>query len=193
MASNEIPLGKLAAPAAQRDAVHVAIAPMTAGTMLRPGERVCIIDGKLFPGPLSDSESIGVVDPFMHHMVKEGQRTYLLLDPNTITGMRHHWQHPAFEEVSCAEESPAPNGSDEAIAWLKDFAEDTINIPYDELIEHLDCVHKEATRTGDSDHYIRLSWDTPYDDMAEMWTNYGILRNVSIEKVRNITPFTCSC
>jgi hypothetical protein len=80
----EIGLGKLAPEGAGRDAVHVAVIPMTATRELRPGEHL----------------ANGVVDPYLTEPVQPGQRCWLLLWPNAVTSLRHVWTHPAFGDES---------------------------------------------------------------------------------------------
>ena len=96
---NYVPnLGSLCGEDARRDAVHVAVAPVVSGGHLHPGQRV----GLLPDGRASHLEPhIGVVDPFLVFkdvsMVHPGERFWLFLLPNTVTSLRHVWQHPAFK------------------------------------------------------------------------------------------------
>lgn len=116
--SNIIPLGKLAAGDAGRDAIHIAVAPVIAASVLAPGQHVGILeDGKASPDV---KPTIGIVDPYLKKAVAPGQRFYLCLYPNTITSLRHHWVHPAFKE----EAPPAKADFDraESEAWLREYA-----------------------------------------------------------------------
>ena len=80
----------------RRDAVHVAVAPVTAAGRLAPGQHV----GFVHPGDIevvgAVEKPIGVVDPFLRADVQPGERFWLFLDPNTVTSLRHVWTHPAF-------------------------------------------------------------------------------------------------
>lgn len=89
----------------RRDAIHVAVAPVTAGTSLRPGQHVGFAPAGQTEvvGPVEPGESIGLVDPFLTDEVPSGQRFWLFLYPNTVTSLRHVWTHPAF-----APKVPAP-------------------------------------------------------------------------------------
>ena len=69
-----------------RDAVHVAILPMYAGTDLKPGQ------GVGSDGYASDTP-IGVADPFLKE-IKEGDQFYCLMNPDSITNLSHTWSHP---------------------------------------------------------------------------------------------------
>lgn len=85
-------VGKLISEKAFRDAIHVAIAPVTAGVRLFPGQHVGLKNGEAHvDGPL-----IGVVDPFLTKQVQPGEMFWLFLYPNTVTSLRHAWTHPAF-------------------------------------------------------------------------------------------------
>lgn len=89
-------LGQIPDESAKRDAVHIAVAPVTALHYLDPGERVRLTkDGKAESSPRSQ-EAIGIVDPYLHGPVLEGQRFWLFLFPNSVTSLRHVWTHPAF-------------------------------------------------------------------------------------------------
>lgn len=82
---------------AHRDAVHIAVAPMVAGEDLSPGDRVAFFNGDCTKAWLSPpGKAVGIVDPFRTGMIREGERFWLFLLPNTITNLRHVWTHPAF-------------------------------------------------------------------------------------------------
>ncbi len=79
----------------RRDAVHVAVAPVTAVERLVPGQHVGLTRGDTeHAGPAA--ECIGIVDPFLTAAVEAGERFWLFLYPNTVTSLRHVWTHPAF-------------------------------------------------------------------------------------------------
>ncbi len=85
-------------PHPKRDAVHIAVAPVVAGQMLAPGVRVRLDSTtKVAIHSIgNDPTCVGIVDPFLQNYVHEGQTFWLFLLPNTITGLRHMWSHPAF-------------------------------------------------------------------------------------------------
>jgi hypothetical protein len=94
---SDVNLGKTPGPQAQRDAVHVAVVPVFAHELLRPGQRVGLVGENLI-GPSSDI--VGIVDPYLTDVVPKGEKCWLFLLPNTVTGMRHHWVHPRFDSSS---------------------------------------------------------------------------------------------
>ena len=86
----------------RRDAIHIAVAPVTAAAFLTPGQQVGLIaenDTELV-GPCD--RNIGIVDPFLSEAVQPGQRFWLFLYPGTVTGLRHVWMHPAFTKAATA-------------------------------------------------------------------------------------------
>ena len=84
----------------RRDAIHIAVAPVTAAERLTPGQHVGLIEeGNVeLVGP--GDKNIGVVDPFLATAVEPGQRFWLLLYPGTVTGLRHVWTHPVFTKAA---------------------------------------------------------------------------------------------
>lgn len=114
----ETTLGKLIDGPAGRDAIHMACAPMIADCNLAPGEHVGIVSngvaGKIRPpvGP-----PVGIVDPFLKEPVIKGQKFWLVLYPKTVTGIRHHWTHPSFQDELVQPEDPP-----EAREWIMAFA-----------------------------------------------------------------------
>jgi hypothetical protein len=92
---NEAPkLGQLAPPDARRDAIHIAVAPVEAAETLRPGQKVGLDAwGRAYVG----GQTVGIVDPYFDGLVRPGERFWLCLLPDSITGLRHVWSHPAFK------------------------------------------------------------------------------------------------
>ncbi len=91
-------VGQLITGDTARDAIHVAVAPVTAPLLpspLMPGEEV---DAEGYPEQFSKlgSQMVGIVDPFLKVTVKSGERFWLFLYPGTVTSLRHVWTHPAF-------------------------------------------------------------------------------------------------
>ncbi len=114
-------IGKIITTPQERDAIHIAVAPMTAAELLQPGQHV----GLTHDGAAGFSnDPIGVVDPFLKTVVRKGAKFWLFLYPNTITSLRHEWIHPAFV-VSAKQESEL---------WLRGFA-DEWSMNYEHMID----------------------------------------------------------
>jgi hypothetical protein len=82
----------------RRDAIHIAVAPVTAAELLAPGQHVGFTPAGQTEtvGTVESDRHIGIVDPFLTDVVEPGQRFWLFLYPNTVTSLRHVWRHPAF-------------------------------------------------------------------------------------------------
>lgn len=76
-------IGKLQDENAQRDAIHIAVAPVVAGGDLLPGESIGLVNGTAKPV----TSPIGIVDPFLKDTVLKGERFLMFLYPNTITSI----------------------------------------------------------------------------------------------------------
>jgi len=147
---SDVILGKLITGEAHRDAIHIAVAPMVAGERLWPGQDIKLkygtsdvalrASGRDY-GP--DMAGIGIVDPFLEGEVNEGERFWGFLSPNSVTGMRHHWQHPAFDS------QPVP--SNESEAWLRAFC-DKYSMRFNEVIRQAQDKEGWATAIGQDLH-----------------------------------------
>ena len=91
-------IGQLLDDTAKRDAIHVAIAPVVAAHDLAPGQRVGFVKAGNCELVGTGAASIGIIDPFLRDVVREGERCWLFLYPNTVTSLRHEWTHPLFKE-----------------------------------------------------------------------------------------------
>lgn len=119
--SGDIGIGKLIDQERHRDAIHIAVAPIEAGHELRPGDRIGIYEGKAVGSAIGLVQPIGIVDPFLTHVVLPGQRFYAFLFPGSITSLRHEWEHPAFAGVKPLNDPPAPDKA-ESEKWLREYA-----------------------------------------------------------------------
>lgn len=177
------PLGQLPSEDASRDAIHIAIAPVVAGDILLPGEHI----GFLSNGRVSGSAQvkIGVVDPFLKKPVPIGQRCFLLLYPGTATGLRHHWEHPAFE--SKPEPEPAPDTEVmKARRWLQHFASE-VDLTLEDLLEACQKYLKNRITTCISQSDL----DFADEQVGELWHYYSILTETRVNT--SMVPFHCSC
>lgn len=187
-------LGQLVDASTERDAIHVAIAPVQASQNLMPGWHVGIgPDGKAGPS----GKHIGIVDPFLGGTVSEGQWFYLCLYPQTVTGMRHHWSHPAFGTVAkipepeVAEPLPEPDEPDDPKEWIAKFA-DGIRQDYDDLMGDAEGWIRHGDYTYDNSE----SYKSPrFGTWDEFWKKYEAVTGTELPEVDwgHGSPYTCSC
>lgn len=172
---------------AQRDAIHIAVAPVVATTTLAAGDRIAFATKdnrervvKVFTG------GFGIVDPFLEGYVMPEQRFWAFLFPNTVTGMRHEWQHPHFSGTETA------TAQDVAKARITDIAKMIGGSfgTFDALMEHVEsCVEG-------GDHYVEYGHehmrDTWYGIEDEFWKHRETLTGK--KKPEDHTAiFCCSC
>lgn len=175
-------IGKLLGEGFQKDAIHIAVAPVEAGQDLMPGQRVQIshIGGKAMAWDADDETCEGVVDPFLKEPVKDGERFFIFLVPGTITGLRHDWTHPAFPSLSTSPDKA------ESERWLRHWAE-RYRADYDNMIHG--AVSGEGYCFGDDDGPPQYR-----NAEGEFWRH---VENVTgkrfSEQHRENTPFRCAC
>ena len=93
-------LGKIIGPSEKRDAIHLAVEPVTAGQTLYPGQEINImyVQNKPVAHPAVDGKATGIVDPFLKNDITQGQMFWMILRPRQIASLRHVWSHPDFRE-----------------------------------------------------------------------------------------------
>jgi hypothetical protein len=184
---SDVKLGTLIDATAERDAIHVAIAPVVASQILAAGDHVGLLPGSLdeVAGAGPGITPIGIVDPYIEGSVNVGERFYLLLYPQTVTGMRHHWTHPAFVAVAPV---PAPADDEKAASkrWIEAFASD-IDQTYGRLMAAADRWVDSGDYTYDNDE----SYKPHYGRFEEFWRHYEIVTGVKVDDPSAF--FTCSC
>lgn len=177
-------MGRIIDSDVQRDAVHVAIAPVHAEERVFPGQRVGLRAGT---GDVADpgAEPVGIVDPFLSHPVDAGNRFWLFLFPETVTGLRHEWSHPAFDS-----KRRAPDAMGESEAWLREFAR-RCGKSYSWLMDVVEGLVKTGTVfTEQGSSLIR---DEYYSNEEEFWKHMRNVADFEIPDDVNDDPFSCWC
>ncbi len=174
----------------QRDAIHVAVAPVICGAgELRPGMHVGFCeagDHERVTAHPYDGVMVGIVDPFLTVAVQKGERFWLFLYPGSITSLRHDWTHPAFEPATKAH---AVHQSDSE-AWLRAAAE-RIDIGYHGLMRAAQewVEYEEHTVQHNAE-----SWrDSGIGNDPEFWHHYEVMTNTVVPEDRKRSFFCCTC
>lgn len=162
---SDLNFGHLITTPQQRDAVHVAVAPVVAGEALEPGQHVGFTGDNNKVG--DSKEPIGIVDPYLKQGVAPGEQFWLFLYPKTVTNLRHEWEHPAFANMDA-------HNKEAAEEWLKAWALDA-HIDYDEVLEAAD----KYIKTGDLSDFGFDVADRCYEDIATFWKHYKTLTGKS--------------
>ena len=181
-------LGKLITEPQHRDAIHIAVAPVTAGETLSPGTRIGFTGNAFTVG--TDAEIIGIVDPYLREDVREGEMFYMFLLPNTITSLRHEWTHPEFEKEAVLQGMEPTffklKGAVAEEKWISDFA-DNIGSNFGELMQGAEDYLKHG------DYLVRGGTFEGYSIPDEFWDKYEIIKRQRIEENDRGTFLSCSC
>lgn len=190
--ANDVKLGQLLDSTARRDAIHIAIAPVVAAQILRPGDHVGLVPGSqdevAHAGPMIPA--IGIVDPYLQAHVQVGERFYMCLYMQSITALRHHWTHPAFSDV---EGQPKLTTQEQSQRWLQQLAAD-MDLTFNQLMEAADRWVESEDYTV---QYDRESWRNYWYDRfpngsQEFWKHYEIATGKTVEDHKSAF-FSCSC
>jgi hypothetical protein len=166
-----------------RDAIHLAVEPVVAATMLLPGQKVGILpDGR---AGSSAAKLVGIVDPFVPGPVEAGARFWLVLLPRTISALRHVWSHPDFPEDAAPPPSSAPS-VEESRRWIDNFAR---SIPLDVAV----LMGGASEYLSDGEYLVfggLLEGETVPD---EFWDHYERVTGETVPDEDRGSFFSCSC
>lgn len=185
-------IGQLLPDNVRRDALHFAVAPVVAGTRLQPGQHIGVMPDGATAHPRESH--IGIVDPFLRNPVKAGERFWLVLYPNTITSLRHVWDHPAFAAEPGAMPAPADKAASEA--WLRDWIAHADCPDYDTVIAAItgSDVGGEGVWYRVEDDYITFYGRDAHSSIPpEFWDHAEVVTGQSMEHMRKVEGFSCSC
>lgn len=173
-------LGEIITGPAERDAVHVAVAPVVAAVQLKPGQHVGLRSEGLAD---SAAEHIGVVDPFLKAPVECGQQCYVFLYPGSAIGLRHVYRHPVLDAKQIRLETIEllTGKSKEAITKFAD----EIGLTYEQMMSFAE----QWLRTGEEINWDgSMSGDFSFD---EFWKHYEIVTCAEVPMEQKQDFFTC--
>ena len=186
---NDFPIG-------DRDAVHVAVICAVANCTLNAGEPVVYKDGKAqLCTSWNEEISVGIVDPFLKEVVREGQKFWLFIKPRTVTSLKHDWDHPAIPadiRTRRKTEAQITQERNEAEEWLKNWAKRE-HADWDEVLAEIKSeliMKANNTATIDCVSYGTGSTDIP-QPATEFWKKVSLVVGVEIVDAPNY--FSCSC
>lgn len=172
-----------------RDAVHIAVVPVTAGEDLRPGEKLRVTFDSLLSSEYVvmngdyNEDYIGRADPFIEGwQIKKGAKFWMWLRPGTITGLKHVWTHPTLD----GKREPVSKSE----LWLRQFA-DKWNFDYHNMIENSLKKTGSITARG-KDLHSATGLDPGDEDL--FWQHIEALTNRKLStKHKEEFCWSCTC
>lgn len=178
-------LGTILTGNAGRDAIHLAVEPVTAATQLWPGEEIYANGGMAYKAGRT-TKNMGIVDPFLKGRVEAGQRFWLIVHPRQITSLRHVWEHPDFPGEHKEEPAKAKVDSGPSEEWIRSFA-DGKGLEYEVLMNGA----REWLQGGEYLCFGGLLEGEHVPD--EFWDYYEIVTGHVVGSDLRGNFFTCSC
>lgn len=184
-------LGHIHRSPMERDAVHVAVIQVRAAENLKVGQHIGFAEGGYLvtASPSPNYPLLGIVDPYLAKDPAKGEQFWMMLYPNTITGLKHVWDHPYVSGDSKGVASASEK-------WLRDFA-DQVDADYQQMM------YTAGTHCDDSrfpDYLIEGGKWEGQTTPDEFWTHFA---NVTGRKVKMWKDnagnehgpgiFSCSC
>lgn len=175
--SADLKFGNVIHGSAQRDAVHVAVAPVEAAEELQPGEHIGFVNREANTvGKSTVNPKFGIVDPFLKTTVKVGQIIWAFVYPGTIRSLRHEWTHCEF--------AATPDKRSEL--WIRNWAE-AHGLDYDDVMSHA----QEYVKCGD--YWCEGGRFEGQYVPDEFWSHYEMVTGETVEEKDRGSFFTCSC
>lgn len=178
--SKDVLVGQLLTGEVFRDAIHIAIAPVSCKLKLRPGQKIELVAGSMTEViPAVDDIGIGIVDPFLGTIVPAESKFYMFLYPRTITSLRHEWTHPAFK----------PLDKTESEEFLEKMAVKLDTSVSDVIQTVIDAATYGSAHAGDDTHQGIMN-----DNKEELLRHVEIVTGKSFtEEQKKEAYFSCAC
>jgi hypothetical protein len=180
-------IGHILDDSSVRDAIHIAVAPVTATCTMKPGQHIGFVTPDDFERvSTKTAKFLGIVDPFLLNDVRVGQRFFMFLMPNTITDQVHHWAHPDFDHAVALQVKDKLLGVNVSRDWMHEFCGE-YDVDYDEV---MNGAH-DYLLSGD---YLDLG--TAFDGVStppEFWHHYSRLSGKEVPEDKKDNFFSCSC
>jgi hypothetical protein len=149
-------LGKTPDELGTKDAIHVAIVAVRAGSAIKPGQRCKMNEHR---EAVPDSEGEGVADPFVKDAIATGQSFWLLLNQDAVPNVQHVWEHPTIDFAPPAREVKRNRAIEQT---AKAFG-----VTYEQVLEAADKVvsgkygYDEAPYPGTltAEEFRKVKWD----------------------------------
>lgn len=189
MSDSQFLIGKLIIDGnGEPDAVHIATMPVVASESLKSGQHIGFTEGgwQVTGSPKAPFNFVGIVDPFLAKDVAQGERFFMFLYPNTITGLRHVWSHPAV-----AKDGRGVGTLSEK--WLRDFACD-VDADYYEMMSTA-ATHCDPKKEYGGEYLIEGGKWEGQSTPQEFWEHFKNVTGKSPPESKYGTPsiFSCSC
>lgn len=156
---SEIKVGELITGIAERDAIHVPVAPVVAGEDLKPGDHVGFEGDGTVVSYRQSNQHVGIIDPFLKEDIKKGNKCWLFLYPKTVFNLRHNWDHPKFMD---------PEVMGKSVSWLTEYAS-SHGMTYDDMMV---AVGKYVDSGCDEFNDLLENHFKDYETPPEFWSHY---------------------
>lgn len=181
-------VGSILEESAERDAIHVAVAPVIAGQKLWAGAKIGFSHDNVVmeEESLFGLKAIGIVDPFLQTSIEEGQRFFMFLNPGTVTTMKHYWEHPSFPSES-NKINLEKKSSEE---WLRAFANKQ-HFDYNDMLSEAQDSDGCIVAFGQDLH---SSEELDPGDFDLFWQHISVVTERTFDQVhRQSVAWSCSC
>lgn len=179
-------LGRILHGKHERDAVHIAVAPVVAGGQIYRSAYIGLnAEGRAIM--VSQESSVGISDPFLIDMIEEGQQFFVYLTPGSITSLVHHWAHPKFPLVD--QFLPRPS----SVAWLENYAEE-IGETFQDLMSAAETWLKDGEYWVGGPPGMEFGSNLESIQLPEaFWTHYQLATGKTVPESKQESFFTCVC
>lgn len=183
-------LGTIIDDTQKRDAIHLAVIPVLAGTTLHAGQSIRVTDGVAY----FDLEGACIVDPFLQRPAYAGENFWAVLRPRLVQSLRHVWSHPAFPDEPAAPQAVAKpvNQKFESEAWIRQWAAG-IPLTYEVVMSGArDWV--DSKRKNQWGEYLCFGGLLEGESVPdEFWPHYERVTGETVDDSHRGSFFTCSC